>query len=135
MKFYAVGGLGIVVQLSGLEILTAALHLQYMVATALAVEAAILHNYVWHERFTWADRPDPRTLSRFLKFNVTTGAMSIVANVGVMRMLLSLWKMNYLLANAITITAWSMINFVVSDRVVFHRGKQNCGEGISLSSP
>jgi putative flippase GtrA len=129
LKFYAVGGLGIIVQLAALEILTAALHLNYLLATALAVEAAIVHNYVWHERFTWADRSDPRTMSRFLKFNLTTGAMSILANVAIMRLLLSFWKVNYLLANVITITACSVVNFLVSDRVVFKDDR------ISLSSP
>ena len=134
IKFYAVGGLGIVVQLAALEILTAALHLHYLLATALAVEAAIIHNYFWHERFTWADRPDPRTLLRFVKFNLTTGAMSILANVALMRILLSFWKVSYLLANAVTITACSVVNFLVSDRVVFQKGKR-VERSIWLSSP
>jgi len=118
LKFNAVGGLGIGVQLAALGALTGVLHLNYLAATALAVEAAVIHNYLWHERFTWADRSAGGS-ARFLKFNLTTGVLSIAGNVAIMRLLAGFWKMNYLVANAITIAACSIANFVVSDRVVF----------------
>ena len=47
LKFNAVGVLGAGVQLCVL----AALHrwgVHYLLATALAVESAVLHNYLWH---------------------------------------------------------------------------------------
>ena len=56
LKFNLVGAIGIVVQLAVLGILNGILKLDYLPATALAVEAAVLHNFLWHERFTWADR-------------------------------------------------------------------------------
>ena len=56
IKFNLVGGMGIVVQVLVLLVLKTGLHLHYLVATALAVEAAVIHNFLWHERFTWADR-------------------------------------------------------------------------------
>src|SRR5436190_21825889 len=46
---------GFVLQALMLQVLVAA-GLPYLLATALAVEGAILHNFVWHERWTWADR-------------------------------------------------------------------------------
>jgi putative flippase GtrA len=55
-KFNLVGAIGIGVQVAALFLLKTVLHLQYLVATAIAVEAAVLHNFVWHERFTWVDR-------------------------------------------------------------------------------
>ena len=55
MKFNLVGGVGIAVQLLMLWLLTLC-GVGYMLATALAVESAVLHNFVWHERFTWIDR-------------------------------------------------------------------------------
>ena len=57
MKFNIVGWIGIGVQLGVLTALKSGLHLNYLWATALAVEAAVIHNYFWHQRFTWADRP------------------------------------------------------------------------------
>jgi putative flippase GtrA len=56
LKFHTVGAMGIVVQLSVLSAFVGWLNIDYLVATALAVEAAILHNFVWHERWTWMDR-------------------------------------------------------------------------------
>ena len=52
MKFNAVGGVGIGVQLAALTILRSWLKLDYLLATGLAVEIAVIHNFLWHERFT-----------------------------------------------------------------------------------
>ena len=57
LKFNAVGALGIVVQMGAFALFFSGLHLNYMVATALAVETAVLHNFVWHERYTWKHLP------------------------------------------------------------------------------
>ncbi|MGA2696286.1 MAG: GtrA family protein [Terriglobales bacterium] len=119
LKFNAVGGMGILVQLGALAILKSSLHLDYLPATALAVEAAVLHNFVWHERFTWADRLRENSLRRFVKFNLTTGMFSITGNLLIMKWLIESLKMQYLLANAIAIVLCSIVNFVVSDRAVF----------------
>jgi putative flippase GtrA len=66
LKFNFVGALGIGVQFAVLFLLKSLLHFDYLVATAIAVEAAVMHNFVWHEQFTWVDRakPDRRKLDR-----------------------------------------------------------------------
>jgi hypothetical protein len=56
LKFNAVGALGVGVQLAVLLTLKSGFHLAYLPATALAVEVTVLHNFLWHERYTWADR-------------------------------------------------------------------------------
>ena len=56
LKFNAVGLMGVGVQLAMLVVLASGLRIDYLPATALAVETAILHNFLWHERYTWADR-------------------------------------------------------------------------------
>ena len=122
-KFNLVGGMGIMVQLPMLVVLNTGLHLNYLIATALAVETAVVHNFLWHERFTWADRAGAG-FTRFLKFNLTTGLFSIAGNLALMKLLIGLGHMNYLLANAITITACSVINFLVSDGFVFGAGRR-----------
>jgi dolichol-phosphate mannosyltransferase len=120
VKFYAVGGVGIVVQLIALVVFRSLLHLDYRLAIVLAVEAAVLHNFVWHERFTWADRVSSAgVFGRFVKFNVTNGLLSIVGNVLLMQFLVSGMGINYLVANVVTIAACSVVNFLVSDRFVF----------------
>ena len=119
LKFNAVGAGGIAVQLAMLALLKSALHLDYLTATALAVEAAVVHNYFWHERFTWADRTSGSSWARFAKFNLTTGLFSIVGNVLVMKVLVSGARLNYFVANILTIATCSIANFLVSDRFVF----------------
>ena len=55
-KFNFVGGIGIGVQFAALFLVKSVLHFNYLAATAIAVEAAVVHNFVWHEQFTWVDR-------------------------------------------------------------------------------
>lgn len=119
LKFNAVGAGGILVQLGALAVLKTGLKLDYLMATALAVEAAVIHNYFWHERFTWADRTSENSLARFAKFNLTTGLFSILGNVLVMRVFVGGAHLNYFVANLLTIATCSIVNFLVSDRFVF----------------
>lgn len=103
LKFTAVGGIGIVVQLVVLAGLKTGFGLNYLRATAVAVEAAILHNFLWHERFTWRDRRTGKSLGRLVKFNLTTGAFSILANLALMKLLVEEVRFEYLPANGIAI--------------------------------
>ncbi len=124
LKFNLVGGIGIVVQLLILAGLKTGLGLNYLVATALAVECAVIHNFLWHERFTWLDRingecGEGKSWTRFLKFNLTTGLLSIAGNLIFMKLLAGVGHLNYLLANGITIAACSILNFLLSDGFVF----------------
>ena len=126
LKFNAVGGIGIVVQLACLGVLTS-LGTNYLLATGLAVEAAVVHNFFWHERFTWADRRRlsfASSLARFARFNMTTGASSIAGNLLLMLLLVGAARLPYAAANLLSIATCSIINFVVSDRLVF-RAVQN----------
>lgn len=122
IKFNGVGGIGIVVQLAALTLFRSWLALDYRMATGLAVEAAVIHNFVWHERFTWADRPSGRFrqwLIRLVKFNASNGAISIMGNVLLMQLLVGDFKMNYVAANFLAIVACSLVNFFLSDHFVF----------------
>ncbi len=122
-RFYAVGAAGIVVQLAALAILKTGLHLHYLLATALAVETAVLHNYIWHERWTWKDRPARGRLGRLLRFHAGNGLISIAANVALMRLLVGALHVPYLPANAAAIALCALANYLVGDRLVFTRSR------------
>ena len=101
-------------------------HLNYLLATGLAVETAVIHNFLWHERFTWRDRPSAyplQSLTRFAKFNATNGGVSIVGNLLIMRALVGRFHMNYMIANLIAVTVCSLVNFLLSDWLVFERDR------------
>jgi putative flippase GtrA len=119
LKFNAVGGIGIGAQLLVLRALKTGLHLDYLLATALSVEAAVVHNFLWHERFTWADRRKGEGFARFLKFNLTIGLFSIAGNILLMKLLVGVMALQFLVANGIAITICSIFNFAMSDRFVF----------------
>lgn len=121
VKFALVGAIGIVVQLAVLEALTA-FGCQYLWATGFAVEAAVLHNFMWHQRFTWSDRGGSRmseTGLRLLRFHLSNGAISILGSLLLMRWLVGQFGMSVLVANLLTIAACSVGNFLASDRWVF----------------
>jgi putative flippase GtrA len=122
IKFNLVGGMGIVVQLAALWALTHALRCNYLIATALAVETAVLHNFLWHQCFTWADRMQNHwrdSRMRLVQFNLTNGLVSILGNVILMRALVGGFHLRILLANALSIATCSAANFALSELYVF----------------
>jgi len=122
LKFNFVGGIGIGVQLAALTALKSGLDFNYLLATVLAVETAVVHNFLWHERFTWRDREKTSSsIVRFVKFNLANGLLSILGNLGLMKLLVDLFHLNYLAANLVAITFCSLANFLISDRFVFSR--------------
>jgi len=123
-RFYAVGAAGVVVQLAALFFFKSGMGMDYLPATALAVEAAILHNFFWHERFTWRDRECGtgwERAGRLLRFNATNGGISLIGNIFLMRLLVGQFHLPILVANGIAILACSIANFMVGDRFVFRR--------------
>jgi putative flippase GtrA len=123
IKFNSVGAIGVGVQLAVLTLLAGQLGVNYLVATALAVETAVIHNFVWHEKWTWSDRLDASggngRLKRLLQFNVTTGAVSIIGNLVFMQLFVGRLGIHFVVANLMTIATCSVLNFLVSDRIVF----------------
>lgn len=122
VAFSAVGFLGSFVHLGLLLLLTNWLGAHYLVATALAVEAAVIHNFLWHEHWTWIDRtgraPGGRW-GRLLRFNLATGCVSIAGNLALMQLYAGLLHIPTPLAALCSIASCWLVNFVATDRLVF----------------
>jgi len=118
ITFNVVGLLGFAVQLLALWSLLR-LGLALEPAVALAVLVTVSHNFAWHERVTWADRPRHGRLGRWLAFNVTTGLVSIVANVVVTSMLVTTMALPAVAANLVAVSAASVANYLVSEHLTF----------------
>jgi putative flippase GtrA len=116
-----VGAIGIGAQLCFLFLFKTVFHFNYLLATGLAVEGAVLHNFLWHEHFTWADRREGRVgfFGRMLRFNFTTGMIAIVGNLVLMRVLVGTLHVEYMVANLFAIGSCSLANFWATDRMVF----------------
>jgi putative flippase GtrA len=81
-----------------------------LAASAVAVELAVVHNYVLNE--VWTFRPGRLSARRFGAFNaIALGALSV--NVGVLQ-LLTLAGVFYLLANVVGVAAAFLINLALS---------------------
>ena len=129
IKFNLVGALGFAIQSAALFVFThTAHHPGYLAATAAAVELAVLNNFVWHQRWTWRDRPSVtmrETLYRLAKFNVTNGLFSITGNLVIMTVLVGRFGLGISGANLLSVAACSICNFVLADRIAFVRINQH----------
>ena len=123
IKFNAVGALGLALQTGALFVFThTAYHVSYLAATAAAVELAVLHNFVWHQRWTWSDRPSAttgETLHRLAKFNITNGTVSIAGNLVLMSILVGRMGLPIAGANLLSVVACSIFSFILADRIAF----------------
>jgi putative flippase GtrA len=117
-RFFWVGAAGFVVQIVTLHALAAA-GLPYPFATALAVEAAILHNFLWHERWTWADRSSSERWQRLIRFNGSTALISIGGNVALMALFVGRLQLPLMPATLLAVLTLSVLNFLSADRLVF----------------
>ncbi len=118
-----VGLVGFALQSGALFVLTHGAHpVGYLLATAAAVELAILNNFVWHQRWTWRDRPSAtagETLRRLTKFNLTNGAVSLTGNLVFMSILVGRLGLPIASSNFASVVACSICNFFLADRIAF----------------
>lgn len=125
IKFQIVGAMGVGAQLAGLAFFHRVLGLPDLAATALAVECAILHNFLWHERWTWRDRAGQGSrLGRWLRFQAGAGLISLAVNLPGMELLAGRGRLPYLLANLLCIACGAVANFLAADAFAFRAG---CG--------
>lgn len=122
VRFSMAGLAGFAVQVAALAFLVSVTNMHYLVATILAVEAAILINFVWHDRWTWRDRPpltEAERWRRLARFNAMTGLTSIAGSVMVTAALVEMLSMPPIVANIISVIALGTVNFAGADTLVF----------------
>ncbi len=136
VAFNAVGAVGFGVQVLALWLLVHVAGVPVVVAAALAVETAVVHNFICHWCWTWSDRvAGPREfLRRFTYFNLTNGAVSLVVNVLLMALLQGLLGVNYLVANLVGVVCSAGANFLLGDRVVFAPNRDQRSNTRAISS-
>jgi putative flippase GtrA len=124
VKFHMVGLAGMCVHLTTLSLFSKGFGMEPAVATALAVEMAVLHNFTWHERYTWKDRCAVNwtdVAGRLIRFNLTTGMISLLGTTAIVKYLVSAHHLPVIIANVIAIPCCSMLNFLASDLIVFKK--------------
>jgi putative flippase GtrA len=121
-RFGLVGFMGALVQLTLVFLLTKGFGVLSTVAMLVAVEITILHNFAWHERFTWHNRgpKSPRQLAlRLWRFHAGNGFVSLAGNTVLMYCLVERLRAPVLPAAMGAIVLCSFTNFLIADRWVF----------------
>lgn len=120
LKFNAVGAMGMCVQLAALAGLNRGMRRHYLAASAVALEVTLVHNFVWHMRFTWRDRCERGSwCGQLVRFHLTNGAVSLLGNLALMRLLVEEARLPVVAANAIAIVGCSVVNYCLGDRWAF----------------
>jgi putative flippase GtrA len=138
-RFLTIGLLGFGLQLAALWALTSFAHWRWLPATMASVELAVVHNYLWHTRWTWRDRP--RTgAARFVRFQCANGAASLAGNAALMALFAGVLRLPPVPANALAVGVMSIANFLAADRWVFRRRERFgvalvlCAAGVLIPS-
>jgi dolichol-phosphate mannosyltransferase len=133
ITFNLVGVVGFGVQLLVLASLLG-VGVDYLAATVLAVETAVLQNFVWHERWTWRDRKPRRAgrVARLWRFHLLNGLVSVVGNLALMRLLVGELRVAPIPANLVAALVCSMINFALGDRLVWEIAGSEVSKTVSM---
>jgi len=124
LRFNAVGIAGMAVQLGVLWFCTSALRLPVVLATMLAVEAALLHNFAWHEAWTWRGMPVSGRWRRLLRFHAANGLVSLTLNPWLTWLVRDQLGVPLLASNVIASGITALINFILADAWVFREGSR-----------
>jgi len=119
MKFNTVGIGGAAVQLGALWMLRHFTPLSPLICVALAVEIAILHNFFWHEAWTWAGKPVAERWGRLVRFHAANGFVSILSNVALTYLYAQIAGLPLVTANFAAIVTAALLNFWVARAWVF----------------
>jgi putative flippase GtrA len=132
-KFNLVGCLGAALQLLLMTLLTRHFDLPSTIATPIAVELTVLHNFIWHECFTWRDRADSessRVWDRLCRLHAANGAVSLLGNMLLMYWLVERCNVPATWSMLAAIGVCAMVNFRLADRWVYARAPRPSGRPI-----
>ena len=116
----AVAWLGMAVNTGCLYVFKGLLHVRLIPASVMAIEIAIIHNFIWYRSWTWRDRPNkPPFFQQLIKYNIATGAVDFLGNVSVLWILATFLNIHYLLANILGMIAPPFIKFWLNEKVIF----------------
>lgn len=134
--FNTVAAGGFVIQVALIAALTRLAGWPAWLATAAGVQAALLHNFAGHCRWTWADRPAGglRALAarfgRYELVHLTTAAGTTALTAwGAAR---TGWPPE--LTNLAAVCTFSIVNYLISDRALFRPAAVTRRRGVRASS-
>jgi len=122
IKFNLVGLTGVVVN-EGLLVLLASGGVYYVYASAFAIEASIISNFVLNDLWTFRDRRHGRAATRFLKFNALM-LVGLVVNLAILYLGTEYLAVNYALSNLAGIAVAFVVRYWLSVRYAWVRREE-----------
>ncbi len=122
-KFGAVGASGVLVNMLVLWFIKERTSMPLWLASGVAIELAILNNFVWNYHWTFVDRQagaSQHWAKALLKYHLAV-SVAAVSNFIILWLLHERLSMNYLLANALGIVCGFAINYLFSEHWVFRK--------------
>ncbi len=119
LRFNLVGAIGMALQMGTLALLNAIAPAHPILASSIALELTLLHNFAWHQHYTWRDRSRTSTPTRLFRFHLANGLVSWAGNLALLPLLLRITRLHLLPANLLVIATCSLLNFAISDRFTF----------------
>jgi len=129
-RFNLVGLAGAGLQLLVFYLLMTWFHVPEVTATPIAVEIVLLHNFFWHERFTWGERGTVsfhRSVVRLCRFHAANGLISFAGNTALTYCLVEELKFPPLPSAIAAIAVCAPVNFLIADRWVYRSTHRNGG--------
>lgn len=118
IKYLVVGAVGTAVNLGVLYCLRYSLSMEHFIASAIAIEASIINNFILHEHWTFRDRRIGRWVSRLVKFHGST-LVAVVTQYAISQALHYGLSIESTLAQLIGIVIGFIVNYVLSNRYVW----------------
>ena len=124
-RFNLVGIIGFAVQMAALYLLRRTCGAHYLLASAAALELTLLHNFLWHLRFTWRDRRMASPLLQLARFQLSNGLVSLAGNLLIVRLLVRDLRIPLMAANTVAVLLCAVANFYLGDVWAFsHRSEK-----------
>ncbi|MFX1383500.1 MAG: GtrA family protein [Promethearchaeota archaeon] len=109
-RFAVVGGVGTLVNLSILYILTDIYGILYLISEAIAFTISVIHNYFWNKSFTFEEDIKEKVIGKGIKFTVIC-IIALIVNLTVLFILVEFFGIFYLIAEVGAICIAFFVNF------------------------
>jgi len=110
IRFAVVGGIGTLVNLSLLYILTDIYGILYLISETFAFIVSVIHNYLWNKSFTFEEDIKEKVIGKAMKFTIIC-IIALVVNLTVLFILVEFFGIFYLLAEIGAICVAFFVNF------------------------
>ncbi len=120
-KFSIVGGIGAVISTVLLWILTEFVGLYYLFSSVIAIEIAILMQFLMNDRWTFKDEKTDSSgqlIKRIIKSNIWRSG-GLVVNISVLYILTEYMGVYYLISNILGIFCAFLLNYILESRLTW----------------